>query len=181
MIERNFENDLQGLINGVDRIKNKIAKECQLIYQSENLAFSKHCYRSIEGDIYAKVLGLYLQQVLNQKPVYEKKLIGRMRADIQFTDEMPKVIIEVKSHGTFSYQDLEKRFKKLTDNMPNSRHLYVAFRERIVGGYVTKTQELLQQFKVETFFLSTYKTDEKVTTQYPETLRKLVETIATSI
>ncbi len=180
MIERNYEIDLQGLFNDADRIKNKIAKQCQSIYQSENLAFSKQCYRSVEGDVYAKVLGLYLQRVLNQKPAYEKKLIGRMRADIQFTDEIPKVIIEVKSHGAFSYKDLEKRFKKLTDNMPNSRHLYVAFRER-KDDYVPKTQALLQQFKVETFFLSTYETDEKVTKQYPEVLRKLVETIATTI
>lgn len=180
MIQRKYEADLQGMFDDIERIKSKIAKECQSIYQIENLAFNKQCYRSIEGDIYAKVLGLYLQRVLNQTPVYEQKLVGRMRADIQFTKDAPKVIIEVKSHGAFSYKDLEERFKKITGSMPDSKHLYVAFRERI-GDYVTTTEKILQRYNVDTFFLSTYETDVNNTTSYPESLKKLVETINASI
>lgn len=177
MIERDYKTDLQGLLKDIERIKSKIENECRSIYRNEKLAFNEQCFRSVEGDIYAKVLGLYLERVLNQKPVYEQKLIGRMRADILFKGKTD-IIIEVKSHGTFSYEDLEKRFKKLTENYPNSKHLYVAFRER-TGDFIPKTNEILKRFNVESFFLTTYDSDPNSTKKYPETLRKIVETIAT--
>ncbi|MGA3059593.1 MAG: hypothetical protein ABSD92_04400 [Candidatus Bathyarchaeia archaeon] len=180
MIERNYENDLQSMLNDIERIKSKISVECQSIYRAENLFFNEQCFRSIDGDIHAKVLGFYLERILNIKPEYEKKLVGRMRGDIFLKGKTSDIIIEVKSHGTFSYADLEKQFKKLTENYPNSKHLYVAFRER-TGDFIPNTEKILKQFNVESFFLTTYDSDPKVAKKYPETLKRLVETITAFI
>lgn len=138
MVGRDYEHDLRNLFCDVDRIFSKVKKQCQSIYQEEQLEFGEPPYpfRTVEGDIYGKVLGLHLQYVLGKKPCYEKKLVGKLRADIQFDESVPKVTIEVKSHGQFDSENLTKRFMKLTSKMPTSCHLYVAFRER--DDYVKK-------------------------------------------
>lgn len=77
----------------------KVLSESKSIYDSNGLFFSPSAFRAVLGDIHVKVLGRYLQRVLNAKPKYEAKIIGRIRADMNLCDV---VTIEVKSHGQFN-------------------------------------------------------------------------------
>lgn len=145
--ERNYEEDLKTLFTEIKRIWSEIEKQAKSIYEKDELFFNESAFRSVQGDIHAKVLGKYLQTVLGVKPEYETKLVGRIRADIQIGKNIE---IEVKSHGNFSNKDLLSRFERLTTEKADMKHLYVAFKER--EDYVTNTKVLLNEFPVELFF-----------------------------
>jgi len=175
MTERNYEKDLDQLFDDADRIIRSIKQCCKSIYDQNELDFGEYAFRPVEGDVYTKVLGRYLKLVLGQTAYYEAKLVGRTRADIQFGDKVPKVLIEVKSHGQFDSQALVDRFKKLTSRYSTEQHIYIAFRER--EDYVKKTAALLNPLGVTTYFFSSYKIDPSKTLKDPETLRKLIEAL----
>jgi hypothetical protein len=91
----------------------------------------------------------YLKNVVEHEPEYEKRLLGKIRVDIQFGDA---ITIEVKSHGQFDSDELKKRFERIVKEKPSMKHLYVTFGER--EDYIEKTIRLLHPLEVETFFLS---------------------------
>lgn len=180
MVAENYNDDLNNMFKRINDIITDIEEACAKIYKEEGLIFDekKYPFRSVEGDIYTKVLGQHLQKVLGKECTYEEKLTGRLRADIQICNPK-KIVIEVKSHGQFDSDALEERFKRLTTEKGCSEnvYLYVAFKER--KDYVEKTNSTLLPLGVSTFYFSTYvdnKSGYKLT-PHPEELEKLTNAI----
>ncbi len=132
----------------------KVISESKSVYEGNGLFFDESAFRAVKGDIHTKVLGKYLQRVLNLEPKYEVRIVGKIRADIYLCDV---ATIEVKSHGQFNSTDLKERFGRVVKAKPHMKHLYVAFRER--KDFVDKTLKLLEPLGVECFFMSTYVTE----------------------
>lgn len=171
MVYLDFKKDLEQILKDTDAISEQVIAESRKIYNHYGLLFDDSAFRSVIGDICVKVLGRYLGSVLNCKPQYEVKLVGRMCADIQLCN---KIEIEVKSHGMFNESGLKKRFGVLTDKKREMKHIYVAFRER--QDFVGKTREALSPLGVDCFFLSTYLRGEKPVICYDD-LRDLVNEV----
>ena len=172
MTTRNYEDDLEQLLNSIGVIASEVLGECKSVYEKNGLVFNDIAFRSVVGDIHAKVLGKYLKSALGHEPEYEKTIVGKIRADLQFNDILT---IEVKSHGQFGSCALKKRFERMVKEKPSMKHLYVAFRER--EDYVEKTIRLLQPLEVETFFLSSYTQSPFKLRKSPKSLRQLLEAV----
>jgi len=168
----NYEDELEKLFESIEAVASKVIEDCKLIYERNGLFFNDVAFRSVVGDIHAKVLGKYLKSTLEHEPEYEKTIVGRIRADIQFGET---ITIEVKSHGQFDSDNLKKRFERLVKEKPSMKHLYVTFRER--EDYVEKTIGLLRPLKVDAFFLSSYTPTPYKLQKSPQSLRRLLETI----
>lgn len=179
-MERNCENDLQRMFEEIDTVSNEVLEKSKSIYNAHGLSFNLPtvkgtvpAFKAVVGDIHTKALGKYICRVLTVEPIYETRIVGRIRADIQICD---KITIEVKSHGQFNLKDLKKRFERITRERPQMKHIYVAFKER--EDYVKKTREALNPLGVESFFLSTYISESSPEKKYfPDNLRGLLETV----
>ncbi len=170
---RNYNDDLRRMFEEIDAMSKEVLLKSKSIYEEHGLSFNGSAFRSVVGDIHAKVLGKYIRSVLNVEVAYEVPIVGKMRADIQVGEI---ITIEVKSHGLFSSDNLNKRFVKIVDEKPLMTHLYVAFRER--RDYVNKTRDLLNLPRIETFFLSIYLSDKHPEIEYfPTDLQRLLEII----
>jgi hypothetical protein len=117
-MERNYDNDLQRVFKEIETASNEILEKSKSIYNVHELFFNSSAFRAVVGDIYTKVLGKYICRVLNLEPIYEKTIVGRIRADIQICD---KITIEVKSHGQFNLKDLKKRFERISRERPQMK------------------------------------------------------------
>ncbi len=182
---RNYENDLQRMLEEIDAVSNEVLEKSKAIYTAKGLVFktpdvkgTPPAFRAVAGDIHTKVLGKYLCRVLNLESLkdvtYEERIVGRIRADIQIRD---KVTIEVKSHGQFDLDYLKKRFDRIVREKQQMKHIYVAFKER--EDYVNKTREALN---VESFFLSAYVSESNPERKHsPKDLQCLLETIETTL
>jgi hypothetical protein len=178
-LESTYKTDLDGLYRDGKNIFENVCVACEKIYSENKLSdkVEKSAFRSVDGDIYAKVLAKYLhKEVINlPEPHFEVPLkIGRIRADILYGDPAnPLVIVEVKSHGQYATEEnLRNRYERIKARYPNAIQIYVDFKE--TESCSRTTTKVLNELGVDTFFLSTYKTDNEEPKRHPDALERLV-------
>lgn len=146
-----------------------IKKRATEVYDQHNLIFNDSAFRTVKGDIHAKVLGKYISSIFGLEIKYEAKIAGtRCRADVLIEDS---ITLEVKALGSFSAKYLKERYEKITKAQPSMKHIYVTFRER--KDWVHKTKAILEPLGIEVFVLSDYRSGEL----FPDELKGLWDTI----
>lgn len=109
-----YEADLIALFQEAKKVLEQAKDRLQDLYSENHLEWSEDVMRSLKGDIYAKVLGKYLESKTEKKAQYEKTIVKGKRwakADILLNG----VAIESKAMGILRYsRDYLKTLKRNT-------------------------------------------------------------------
>jgi len=164
-MKEDYESEIVSLFREAEQLLEKAKEKLQRFYSEHGLGWSKESIRGLKGDIYAKVLGKYLEKKTKKKAQYEKTISGRIRADIL----LDKVEVESKVQGIFDLNIFERRWKRVNEKRPDLVHLVVGWRHNPI--WAEKVRKVVGENNH--FMLFNVKSKQHI----PSELKRLVVTI----
>jgi hypothetical protein len=146
MTEHGWSEELDGVFRQVKIVKEDVKENLNAIYLRRGLAWDDQIIKNLSGDIHSKILGAYLGKKLAESGVepnisYEVILRPTMlRADI-FINR--KITVESKAQGIFSLDSLNKRWLKLSQELPELIHLLVSWHHN--PSYVKQIRKFIPE------------------------------------
>ena len=127
-----YESDLKNCIEEAEAILKEAKIRLKDLYDDHDLAWTDVTLRGLKGDVYAKILGKYLEEKTGIKTEYEVDMCKgtRMKADILFKG----VEIESKLQSYYDIDSdrkssLKSRWERTNKECPKLAHLVVVWNQ----------------------------------------------------